>query len=376
MRTKQAPAYRVRFLWLLRQKPPRICPDGRGVIAPALSGDFMPDIVLDGLGGDHFPSVVLPALKLFLSGHPDTGIFLSTTESAFADLQNRLPEVLLSRVHWLKAEDAVDIGENPVAAIRSRPNCSIMVAMNAVREGKAKAVVSYGHTGATMAAAHLALQSAKEVNRPGLAALMPTARGSCLLLDVGANLKCKAEHLLQYGIMGSTYASEVLKIARPKVGLLNVGAEQGKGDKVLNTAHNLLRDNCKNFIGNVEGYQVFDGTADVVVCNGMTGNAVLKSAESLAEMMTRGLLDELRLQGMDESGLKMAETAVKSFGARHHANHRGVGRLLGVSALVFAGHGNAREEGVARGLEAALIEQNAGLQLEFSRRLSETTVKR
>lgn len=332
----------------------------------------MLNIAFDGLGGEAVAKECHVAIEIFLNDHRDACISLATTAQAFEVLREKLPESLWPRLLHLEALDRVEFDEAPVQALRKKEKTSIEVAVDAVTRGQSQAVVSFGHTGAAVVSAQLQLGLAEGVERAGLAAILPNAKGRGLLMDVGANLKCRPEHLLQYGRMADVYGRSVMGMAAPRIGLLNVGEEPGKGDDRLQQSYRLLKEKADfNFVGNVEGSQVFDGTVDAVICNGLEGNMVLKSAEALANMLFESIRE--RLDG--EEGLSQrAKWTISSLAARHDPDSQGASRLLGVNGLVLIGHGNARREAILSALESVREELQSGLQPALMGRLSQPLI--
>jgi glycerol-3-phosphate acyltransferase PlsX len=230
--------------------------------------------------------------------------------------------------------------------------------------GEVDAVLSFGHTGAAVVAAQWKTGLVEGVARPGLAAILPNRSGYGLLMDVGANLKPKPLTLLQYALMAEEYCRHALDVARPKVGLLNVGEEKGKGDECRQEAFELMSRSDLGFVGNVEGGQVFDGSVDAVICGGFEGNVVLKASEGLASMLMDSV-KKISSEGEDASrtlGGRLGEALTTQLSRRHDPSSRGVSRLLGVRGAVLIGHGNAKAEAIKSGLFQAFKEVQSGLQ--------------
>lgn len=234
-----------------------------------------------------------------------------------------------------------------------------------------EALVSFGHTGATVAAASLNLGLIDGVDRAGLAAIVPNRNGFGLLMDVGANLHSRSAHLYQYALMAELYCSQAMGLEKPKIGLLNIGEEEGKGDNTLIEAFDLLNRGPFHFVGNVEGGQIFDGTVDAVITNGMTGNMILKSAESLANVLFESLKAKLLDEQMGDLSRGRTRWVMSSLAQRHNPDSRGACRLLGVKGLVLIGHGNAGTDAIYSSLVHARLELEAGLQAAIGKRLSD-----
>jgi len=237
------------------------------------------------------------------------------------------------RVRILDAPDVVTMAESPSAALRRKPGASIRIAADAVARGEAAGLFSAGHTGATVMAAHAAFGMLPGVDRPALAATIPTPNGRAVLLDVGASVECRPPHLLQFAVMGSVYARVALGIDAPRVGLLSIGEEATKGNELTRDSHQLLKASLPSFIGNVEARDVYRGQADVIVCDGFTGNVALKISEGLVEVI-EGLLNE-RLSVMTD-----------------YAEYGGA-PLLGVNGVAVVGHGRSSAKAVRNGIALA-----------------------
>lgn len=331
-------------------------------------------IALDGLGGEAVPSECLPAIGDFLKRHNDASVVLATDDVHFAEVIDHLDVGIRARLLHAPAHQRVDFDESPVRAVKAKPHSSIAVAVDVMNEGRCEAVVSFGHTGAAVVAAQWKLGLLPCVDRSGLGAIVPNAKGFGLLMDVGANLKSRPEHLLQYAVMADVYCHSALEIKHPRVGLLNVGEEPGKGDERLQATYDLFASKGDfNFVGNVEGGQIFDGTVDAIICNGLEGNMVLKAAESLADMLFSSIEERLSSELLDEQA-KRTKWAISSVAARHNPDARGASRLLGVKGLVLIGHGNARREAILSALESARMEVELGLQPALMGRLAKISV--
>ena len=310
------------------------------------------------------------ALPLFLKKSPDVEVFLATTPGHFAEIERALSRDLAGRLRHLPADGVVEFDETPVAALKHKPNCSVMAAMEAVHQNVCQAVVSFGHTGAAVVAAQWVLGLIAGVERAGLGAIMPHRNGFGLLMDVGANLKSRPEQLFQYGTMADVYCRWALGIELPRIGLLNVGEEKCKGDERLLAAHALMEKADYHFVGNVEGHQIFDGTVDAVICNGLEGNMVLKAAESLSKVLFEAVRREVIKEHHQENTAGELLADLERLEYRNHPDSRGASRLLGVKGLVLIGHGNARAEAIFSALDSASNELRLGLQPALMGRLA------
>src|SRR6185295_4393984 len=237
-------------------------------------------IAVDAMGGDEAPRNIVDG-ALAAVRHFDLGVVLvGRAREIEAEIANG-PVVDRRNIRIVDTPDVVGMEESPAAALRRKPAASVRIAADLVARGEAQALVSAGHTGATVMAAHGAFGMLSGVDRPALAAVIPTRRKPALLLDVGASVECRPQHLLQFAVMGSMFARVVYDIAAPRIGLLSIGHEETKGNELVREAHQLLKAAPVNFIGNVEARDVYSGNADVIVCDGFTGNIAIKTSEGL-----------------------------------------------------------------------------------------------
>jgi glycerol-3-phosphate acyltransferase PlsX len=241
----------------------------------------------------------------------------------------------------------------PTAPVRTKRDSSLAVCARLVRDGVANAFVTAGNTGAAMVAAKLTLGTLKGVERPALAAPVPGIDKQTLLLDVGANVDCKPKHLVQFAVMGHFYSQAVLGVARPRVGLLSVGEEEGKGDRLTQETYRLLNEVGLNFVGNVEGRDVYAGTVDVVVCDGFVGNVVLKVSEGLGEMVFALLKREARRSPLSAAGFLLAKSAFAGFKRQVDYAEYGGAPLLGVRGACLVGHGRSNSKAIRNALRYA-----------------------
>lgn len=298
-------------------------------------------IAVDCMGGDHGPSVTVPAVLSFLKRETDVSVVLvglsDVVEPLVADHLTRLGD----RLRFRHASEVVAMHDSPALAMRGKKDSSMRVAVNLVKEGVAHAAVSAGNTGALMAISRFVLKTLPGIDRPAIASVLPSLKGQTYVLDLGANVDCSAEHLLQFGIMGSTLASIMESKDRPTVGLLNIGEEEIKGNEVVKRAGELLRASNLNFYGNVEGNDIYKGTTDVVVCDGFVGNVALKSSEGLAQMMATFLREEFKRNLFTRLAALVAMPALSNFKKRiDHRRYNGAS-LLGLRGVVVKSHGSA-----------------------------------
>lgn len=266
------------------------------------------------------------------------------------------------------ASEVVEMNEPPTMAIRKKRDSSIRIATELVRTGEADAVVSAGNTGAAMATAKILLGSLKGVERPAIATILPTAKNIALLLDVGANVDCKPRHLLQFAIMGYTYSKDILGIMNPRVGLLNIGEEESKGNELTKESFKTLKDGGLNFIGNVEGKDLYSGNVDVVVCDGFTGNVALKISESVAEMISSYFKQEIPKKFIWKIGYFLMRPCFKGFKKKVDYDEYGGAPLLGINGVCIICHGRSGAKAIKNAIKVAIgfIQQNVNCHIQNS----------
>ena len=296
-------------------------------------------IAIDCMGGDHGPSVTVPAAIQFLAEHPAARLILVGQEDALRPLLGSQRDN--ERLRIVHATEVVGMDEPPALALRNKKDSSMRVAINLVKNGEADACVSAGNTGALMAISRFVLKMLPGIERPAICAPLPTSKGHTHMLDLGANVDCTPAHLLQFGIMGSMFVAALEHNDQPRVGLLNIGEEEIKGNEVVKAAAELLRASGLNFIGNVEGDGIFKGEADVVVCDGFVGNVTLKAIEGLARLMKDVLTTEFKRNPITMLGALIARGALKAIGNRLNPSRYNGASLLGLRGLVFKSHGSA-----------------------------------
>lgn len=317
-------------------------------------------ILVDGHGGDHAPRVVIQALKHVLeAGAQDMrfGIVGRTEELAQALERQHL----VDRIEIVAATEVVEMEEPPVAALRGKKDSSMHVGARAVREGNWDAFVSAGNTGALMAIAKFILKTLPGVDRPAIASMIPAIGGKTLLLDSGANVDCTSDHLVQFAAMGACYMQAAEGLEAPRVGLLNIGTEDIKGTDVIKVAAAKLRQSPLNFIGNVEGTDIFRNSVDVVVCDGFVGNVALKSMEGAANLIIHHLKRELSGNVLAKVSTLLAKGALKRFQAAIHPSEYNGAPLLGLNGIIVKSHGSADSYGYAQAIGVARREAAAGL---------------
>lgn len=298
-------------------------------------------LAIDCMGGDIGPSVTLPAARQFLRDDPYASVLLVGRPDAVEAEASRMATEFPSRVRFVPASEVVEMHEAPASALRGKRDSSMRVAINHVKSGEAHAAVSAGNTGALMAIARFVLKTLEGIDRPAIATILPALNGHTYVLDLGANVDCSAEHLLQFGIMGAMLVSALEHKERPTVGLLNVGEEEIKGNEVVKRAAELLRASGLNFYGNVEGDDIFKATTDVVVCDGFVGNVALKASEGVAQFMGTTLREEFSLNWYAKLIAFLALPVLRHFKQRiDHRRYNGAA-LLGLRGVVFKSHGSA-----------------------------------
>ena len=310
-------------------------------------------LAVDCMGGDHGPVVTLPAVFEFLRRDPDCAAILVGREDVLRPLLGGAPAAFGERLRLHHASEVVEMHEPVASALRSKKDSSMRVAIDLVKEGVADAALSAGNTGALMAISRFVLKTLPGIDRPAIASILPTMKGHSYVLDLGANVDCQPEHLLQFGIMGAMLATALEHSDRPSVGLLNIGEEDIKGNEVVKRAAELLKESGLNFVGNVEGDDIYKGATDVVVCDGFVGNVVLKASEGLVQMIAKGLKDEFSRNLFTKLAALIALPVIRAFKRRFdHRAYNGAS-LLGLKGIVFKSHGSADQYAFLCALERA-----------------------
>ncbi len=326
-------------------------------------------VAIDCMGGDHGPHVTVPAALTFLAASPGSNIVLVGLRDAIeAELKVKgaAPGPRL-RIHH--ASEVVTMDESPALALRNKKDSSMRVAVDLVKSGEANACVSAGNTGALMATSRFVLKMLPGIDRPAIAAVLPTVRGRTYVLDLGANVDCGPEHLMQFAIMGSALVAAVEHKEQPSVGLLNIGEEAIKGNELVKQAADLLRASDLNFAGNVEGDDIFKGKTDIVVCDGFVGNVALKSAEGLAQMLDLILREEFKRNLLTRAAAIVAMPVLRAFKRRvDHRQFNGAS-LLGLRGIVVKSHGSADIYSFGCAIERAADEVRNGVLHRISKRM-------
>jgi len=325
-------------------------------------------VAVDAMGGDRAPDALVRGA---INAARDHGV-----EITLVGIEEVLRETLKRQggsnlpISTYPASQIVDMKESPADSLRHKKDSSIRVAFELVRQGKAKAVVSAGNSGATLATAMVALGRINSV-RPAIATLMPTPKRPVAMIDVGANVDCRPIHLLQFGIMGSVFAGELLNNPRPRVGLLSIGEEDTKGNQLVKKAYDLLADSKLNFVGNVEGGEVFKGDVDVVVCDGFVGNICLKLSEGLAKAVLTMLQSEIGESLMADMGLRLKSAFNRFYKIIDYAEYGGA-PLLGINGIAIICHGLSASKAVKNAIRLA----DELAKVELADKLKDSLAKR
>ncbi|MEN8820467.1 MAG: phosphate acyltransferase PlsX [Abyssibacter sp.] len=313
-------------------------------------------IALDAMSGDHGAAVVLLAASRVLAERSDLSLLIvgdtSQIGADVATLAGRYP----GRVELLHADEVVGMDELPSRALRGKKRSSMRLAINAVKNGQAHACVSAGNTGALMATARFVLKTLPHIDRPAIISRIPSLNGYTLMLDLGANVECTADHLVQFAAMGDVVAHAVHGQASPRVALLNIGEEEIKGNDAIREAGQRLADSDLNYIGYVEGTDVFLGDVDVVVCDGFSGNVALKSSEGVAKLIGTLLREEFSRNALTKLSALAARPVLKSFARRIDPGNYNGASFVGLQGTVIKSHGSADENAFANAIRIALVE--------------------
>ncbi|MBI3141094.1 MAG: phosphate acyltransferase PlsX [Rhodocyclales bacterium] len=310
-------------------------------------------IAIDCMGGDFGPSVTLPAAFRFLESDPHASVVLVGLPEVVEPALKREKPRFGERLGFRFASEVVDMHDPLAIALRVKKDSSMRLAIDLVKDGCAQAAVSAGNTGALMAISRFVLKTLPGIDRPAIAAILPSMTGYTYVLDLGANVDCAPQHLLQFGIMGAMLVAAVEHKERPSVGLLNIGEEDIKGNDVVKQAGELLRESGLNFYGNVEGDDIYKGTTDVVVCDGFVGNVLLKASEGLARMLATFLREEFSRNLLTRLAALLALPALNAFKKRVDPRRYNGASLLGLRGIVVKSHGSADQLAFAKALERA-----------------------
>lgn len=330
-------------------------------------------IAVDAMGGDNAPDeVVQGAVEALEDGHTDTLLLVGEEKSICALLKDIGAEKD-ERIRVVNAPDVIGMGEHPLKSLKRRPRASVLQAVHLVRRGEADAVISAGNTGAFVAASILLLKLLESVKRPGIAVPFPAenSSGICTIIDAGANLHCKPIHYIQYSVMGSIYTEAVLDTKNPRVGLINVGRESTKGPEHIREAHRLLKQYSPvNFVGNVEGQELFGDTCDVAVCEGLVGNSILKVAEGMGEGMLRWMKRALESYLAKGGDPKVKEALFAELNRLGNYSEYGGAPLLGVNGVCIICHGRSNANAIVNAMKVAKKVHTSGVNDKINRTLA------
>jgi glycerol-3-phosphate acyltransferase PlsX len=309
-------------------------------------------IALDAMGGDHAPLEIIKGALLAASEY-EVDILLVGKEEVIREHLTALGAPAPRSIEVVDAREVVEMDETAVSPIRRKRNSSIRICANLVSEGRADAFVSAGNTGATWTSARLVMGMIEGVDRPALATVLPSVHGHTLLLDVGANVDAKPNHLREFAVMGHFYAQMVFGLEHPRVGLLSIGEEEGKGNELTKETFRVMKETGVNFIGNAEGRDIYNGNADVVVCDGFIGNVVLKASEALGEFVSKTLKTQMTRTFPRKIGALLAKSAFDDLKKRMDYSEYGGAPLLGVKGGCIVCHGRSNAKAIKNAVRVA-----------------------
>lgn len=309
-------------------------------------------IAVDAMGGDNAPHAVV-AGAVHAAKEYGVGIILVGIEQVIHAELKKYPHARSLPIEVRNATEVVDMLDSPATVFRRKKDSSIRVANEIVKSGEAVAVISAGHSGAAMATSLFVLGKLEGIERPAIATFMPTVKGFCIILDVGANVDCKPNHLLQFAVMGEVYAKYLLKNPNPCVGLLSIGEEETKGNELTKEAFKLLSETSLNFIGNVEGRDLMSGKADVVVCDGFIGNVVLKVSESVAEAIGLMIRENIGDNILKKIGYLLMRPAFRALKRRIDYAEYGGAPLIGINGISIISHGRSSDRAIKNAIRVA-----------------------
>ena len=332
-------------------------------------------VAIDAMGGDHGPLVTVPAALEALKQDNQLNIVLVGLSDAIESVLAANKATVSTRLRVHHATEVVTMDESPQSALKNKKDSSMRVAINLVKSGEANACVSAGNTGALMATARFVLKTLPGIDRPAIAATLPSQKGLTYMLDLGANADCTPEQLLQFAVMGAMLVSAVKHKKRPSVGLLNIGSEDIKGNEVVKRAGELLRASHLNFYGNVEGNDIYKGTTDVVVCDGFVGNVALKTSEGLAQMMGGFLSQEFKRNWLTKVMAMVALPVLKRFKKRLDPRRYNGASFLGLRGIVVKSHGGADSFSFLHAIHTAIEESRNGVLRRITEQLEIEHIK-
>jgi len=327
----------------------------------------MVTIAVDAMGGDFGPYPIVEGTLQALKVRRDFRIILVGKKTK---IENLIPQKSLSRIDIVEADDVIGMEEAATEALR-RKESSIYKTVDLVRYNKADGLVSAGHSGATMSLATLRIGRLRGVSRPAIATLMPTYKQKkTLVLDVGANVDCKPEHLYEFGIMGEAYANTIMHLQNPRVGLLSNGEEESKGNELTKASFELLRS-LKSFIGNVEGNNIFDGSVDVVVCDGFTGNILLKTSEGVADAISRLMKANIKKTPIRMAGALLMKKVFRALKKEIDYSEYGGAPLIGVKGCTIISHGKSTPKAIKNAIFQAITYINSDINSSIEAKLAQ-----
>ncbi len=333
-------------------------------------------IALDAMGGDHGPEVIVPAALESAKNNPDLSLILVGDETVLRQHLGGAAERFGNRVTVHHASEIVEMHESPAKVLRNKKDSSMRVAINLVKEGVAAACVSAGNTGALMATAKFVLKTLPGVDRPAIITAVPSKTGHTHVLDLGANVDCSAEHLFQFAVMGYELVRAVEDNEQPRVGLLNIGEEEIKGNEQVKQAARLLADSHLNFVGYVEGDDIFSGNVDIVVTDGFVGNVALKTIEGLAKMLGRSIKTEFEKNVFTKLAGLIAFPVLRAFKRRYDPRRYNGASLLGLRGIVIKSHGNADCLAFSNAIQIAVKEVEKAVPTRISERVASIFAER
>ncbi|MEC8042971.1 MAG: phosphate acyltransferase PlsX [Verrucomicrobiota bacterium] len=315
-------------------------------------------LAVDAMGSDHGPSEVLAGVSEALNLAPRNSQFLIYgQEDVLGEIFTQYPNLNEGQVAIKHAPEVVEMDEKPIAGIKGKKKSSMSLALDSLKSGESDALLSCGNTGCLMAGSAIKLRTLEGVERPALCTIWPGRERYFTLLDAGANPHAKPIHIVQSAILGSNYARVALELVRPKVGLLTIGTEEGKGNDLIHETHSMLKDidgSIINYSGLIEGFQIFENVVDVVVCDGFVGNIVLKACESLSKLIRSFLDEELRRNALRKTGALLSKGAFRSLKQRINPEQFGGAPLLGLTKNVIKAHGSSNRNHISGAVKIAL----------------------
>ncbi|MBM3255089.1 MAG: phosphate acyltransferase PlsX [Candidatus Omnitrophica bacterium] len=323
-------------------------------------------IIVDAMGGDHAPEVVIEGAIAAIREYANTEVVLVGDEARIKSLLVKAG-YCADKISVYHASEVIEMSESPANSVRKKRDSSVVVGLELVREGRGDAFFSAGNTGAVVCAATFSLRMLSGIERPGIGIITPTLKGIAMIIDVGANIDPKPMQLMQYGIMADAYMRHILNIANPQVGLLSIGEEEGKGTEFVKETYGLFEKSKLNFIGNVEGKDLFSGKCDIIVCDGFVGNVALKVSESLAEAMQVFLKRHIMSNPLGILGALLLRASFSRFKKQLDYSEYGGAPLLGVDGVVIIGHGRSNTKAIKNAIRVSKEE----VERRFNEKITE-----